>query len=86
MLKILTLIFTALIPAVIGILGIVGTRELWDVNILEKFREVHFDSSEYRRRLSPYLVRQINVLIYGSNFANLFSGMSWSGILPAVTR
>jgi hypothetical protein len=58
-LKILTLVATAAISAVLAILGYLGSRELWDVNLVEKFKSTHFETEEARRRLSPYLIRMM---------------------------
>jgi hypothetical protein len=37
----------------------IGRQESWDLSLVEKFKETHSDKDEYRRRLSPYLIRQI---------------------------
>jgi hypothetical protein len=52
-------IATAAIPLVLWSLGQTGARELWDVNLLEKFKIAHSDPDPFRRRLSPYIVRQM---------------------------
>ena len=50
---------TAAVSILIWCLSNVATQRLWDINLLEKFKDTHFASDKRVSRLSPYLVNQM---------------------------